>query len=557
MREMKNSRRRIEKGIFSAALLSLALFIGSCTKYEIKEDSLPAGDLTAPTVLSATPGNNSTDISTNSIASVTFSETLNTGTITSSSFTIKQGTTVIPGTVTINGTVVTFTPSSVFSANTQYTGTITTAAKDVAGNAMASDFTWIFTTAAVADVTAPTILSVLPSVNATSAAINTMPSVTFSEAMNAGTITNASFTIKQGTSVVAGTITYSNNIATFTPSTSLQASKVYTGTITTAAKDVSGNALASNYTWSFTTSALADETAPSVLSVSPAQNATSVAVNNKPMVTFSEAMNQSTVTSSTFLLKQGATTVPGTVTGSGSTATFSPTTALVNNTVYTATITSAAKDVSGNTLAANYTWSFTTASITDATAPTVLSVSPAQNATSVAVNYKPMVTFSEAMNQSTVTSSTFTLKQGSTTIAGTVTGSGSAATFTPSAALSNNTVYTVTITAGVKDAAGNSMASNYSWSFTTVTATTSGKSFSADVAPILNLCNTCHTHKWTPSSNSSTFYTNMVNAGYVVPASPTTSKIYSKINNGHPSSGVTTTQKNTILTWMTEGSKNN
>ena len=205
----------------------------------------------------------------------------------------------------------------------------------------------------------------------------------------------------------------------------------------------------------------------------------------------------------------------------------------------------------------NYTWSFTTVAASDATPPTVLSVSPAHNATSIAVTSKPMVTFSEAMNHATVTSSTFTLKQGSTTVQGTVTGSGSTATFTPAAGLANNTVYTATITTGVKDAAGNSMASNFSWTFTTVTATTSGKSFSADVMPVLNLCNSCHTHNWNVSSTATTFYTNLVNEGYVNPTSPTTSKIYREINSGHPSSTVTTTQKNTIITWMTEGSKNN
>jgi hypothetical protein len=375
--------------------------------------------------------------------------------------------------------------------------------------------------------------------------------------MNVSTITSASFTLKQGTTIVAGTVIYSDNKATFTPSTSLQASKLYTATITTAVKDIAGNALATNYSWSFTTSATADVTAPTVLSVSPVMNATSVAVSIKPTVSFSEAMNSGTITSTSFNLKNGTTNVPGTVSSSGSTATFSPASPLGNNIVYTATITTAAKDAAGNALAANYIWSFTTAPAADATPPTVLSVSPVQNATSVALSAKPMITFSEAMNFATITSSTFTLKQGSTTIAGSVTGSGSTATFTPSAALANNTVYTVTVTTGVKDAAGISMASNFSWNFTTLAATTSGKSFSADVVPILNLCNTCHTHKWTPSSNSSSFYTNLVNAQYVVPATPTTSKIYSKINNGHPSSTVTTTQKNTILTWMTEGSKNN
>ncbi|MGQ9630270.1 MAG: Ig-like domain-containing protein [bacterium] len=40
-------------------------------------------------------------------------------------------------------------------------------------------------------------------------------------------------------------------------------------------------------------------------------------------------------------------------------------------------------------------------------------------------------------------------------------------TFKPSGNLSNGTRYTVTITTGAKDLAGNAMESTYAWSFTT------------------------------------------------------------------------------------------
>ncbi len=100
-----------------------------------------------------------------------------------------------------------------------------------------------------------------------------------------------------------------------------------------------------------------------------------------------------------------------------------PIAALAGSTVYSATVTTAAKDAAGNALAANYTWSFTTASTTvvDVTPPTVKSVVPAVNGTSVATNSKVSVTFSEAMNSATITTTgTFTLKQGNTAVGGTV-----------------------------------------------------------------------------------------------------------------------------------------
>lgn len=111
----------------------------------------------------------------------------------------------------------------------------------------------------------------------------------------------------------------------------------------------------------------------------------------------------------------------------------------------------------------------------DTTPPTVSSSSPANGATGIAVSSAISVTFSEAMDCSTITTSSFTLKDSSNNaVAGSITTcNGAAATFTPSANLGSNKTYTATITTGVMDAAGNAMTNSYSWSFTT-NATTSG-----------------------------------------------------------------------------------
>ena len=77
-------------------------------------------------------------------------------------------------------------------------------------------------------------------------------------------------------------------------------------------------------------------------------------------------------------------------------------------------------------------------------------------------------TFSEQVDPMTISNTTFQLAcPGNAPVSGTVTFSGQTATFDPSASLANNTVYIATITTGVKDTAGNPMANNYVWSFTT------------------------------------------------------------------------------------------
>lgn len=101
----------------------------------------------------------------------------------------------------------------------------------------------------------------------------------------------------------------------------------------------------------------------------------------------------------------------------------------------------------------------------DTTSPTVLSVNPPNETTGVATNSTVTAIFSEAMNASTINTATFTV----TGVTGTVSYAGTTAIFTPDIPLTNNTVYTATITTAVNDLAGNALAENYSWSFTTTT----------------------------------------------------------------------------------------
>ena len=98
-------------------------------------------------------------------------------------------------------------------------------------------------------------------------------------------------------------------MATLTPSSALASSTTYTATVVGGAsgvKDAAGNALATNFTWSFTT---IDTTPPTVSSVSHASGATNVSTSTNVTATFSEAMTACTITTSTVLLRNAATLV--------------------------------------------------------------------------------------------------------------------------------------------------------------------------------------------------------------------------------------------------------
>ena len=76
---------------------------------------------------------------------------------------------------------------------------------------------------------------------------------TFSTPMDPKSITNASFTVRQGANTIDGTVWYSDTTAVFIAPNGLGPNLLYTCTVTTGAKDLAGTAMARNYVWSFTT----------------------------------------------------------------------------------------------------------------------------------------------------------------------------------------------------------------------------------------------------------------------------------------------------------------
>jgi hypothetical protein len=118
----------------------------------------------------------------------------------------------------------------------------------------------------------------------------------------------------------------------------------------------------------FITTLPPDTTPPTVTSVSPANGAAGLSLDTIATVTFSEPMDPASINSSTFELRDASNAlVPATVTIGGETGTITldPISSLVNSMTYTATVKGGAteprvKDVAGNALAANFSWSFTT-----------------------------------------------------------------------------------------------------------------------------------------------------------------------------------------------------
>ena len=349
---MEVMRRYSNCRIGFAAFL-LLVFATGCSDHD-KPGENPT--VTAPTVSSVAPLDAASGACSSTVVTATFSAAMNPASIDGVTFTLTgPGTAAVAGVVSYSASsnTATFTPTSTLALGTIYTATITTGATDAYGIALASNYVWAFTTG-TSPCAPPAVASEIPANAATGVCPATVVTATFSEAMNAATISATTFTLAgPGTTAVAGAVSYAGSTATFTPSSALALNTVYTATITTGAQDPSGNALAANFVWTFTTSTTACA-APTVVSVAPANGATAICPNTLLTATFSEAMQSSTINGTTFTLTgPGTTSVPGTVTyvGSSDVATFSPTSPLALNTLYTATITTGAQDLAGDRLA--------------------------------------------------------------------------------------------------------------------------------------------------------------------------------------------------------------
>lgn len=227
-------------------------------------------------------------------------------------------------------------------------------------------------------------------------------------------------------------------------------------------------------------------TPPTVLSTIAAADATNVDPAKAISATFSKPIDPTSLGKTGITLSgQGSTSIPGTLSYAGTTATFTPDFALPPGTLFTATISKDVADPAGNKLSGNqatypanssYIWHFSTAGVLDNTLPFVTQTSPVANGDNVATSAKISVTFSEAMMPLKMTTANFTLMQGTTPVAGSVSYVGTTATFTPNTPLLINTQYVATISKNVTDLASNGLSgnegilqpSNFVWHFTTV-----------------------------------------------------------------------------------------
>jgi hypothetical protein len=449
-----------------------------------------------PTVTLTSPANGDNEVLRTTTVSAVFSKSMSAVTLNSPATTFQVfldantngfydgGDTLIGGTVAYDdGTkTATFTQSSPpLPWGTKYTARISTAAAATDGLILQSAKVWTFTTT----------MPVYPTIEVRSPAHGTLEvdpgeNVTafFSKDMDGTSVTNATFIVFKdvggvpyhydaGTDALVGaSVTLAPaRLATLNPTVNLDWGTQYTVNVTDEVKDTDGLTMPSTSFWYFTTKI---PVYPVVSSTSPAPDVTGVLPGAVVTATFSKNMGAATINAATFTLTDDVgAPVPGNVTFNGTTgATFTPTTPLTPGKKYTATIhgdgATEVRAEDGLYMLADRTWSFWTS-----TRPAVLSYNPANAAVGVSRAATVKIVFSKNIDPDTLTSTSLVLRHSTgAQVSGSIAyDSGTyTATFTPVSELAY-AAYTATVgsgASGVKDGNGIEMATDITWSFSTV-----------------------------------------------------------------------------------------
>jgi len=350
-------------------------------------------DTTPPTAVTFTPADNATNVTVSDNLTLLFNEAIQ---LTGNAVLKNIGGSIIPSTSTVSGSTLTINPTSNLANNTQYYVEIANGViKDIAGNNYAGfsgNTAWNFTTEVAPDTTPPTAVTFTPADNATNVTVSDNLALLFNEAIQ---LTGNAVLKNIGGSVIPSTSTVSGSTLTINPTSDLANNTQYYVEIANGViKDIAGNNYAGfsgNTTWNFTTETAADTTPPTAVTFTPADNATNVTVSDNLTLLFNEAIQ---LTGNAVLKNIGGSVIPSTSTVTGSTLTINPTSNLANNTQYYVEIANGViKDIAGNNYAGfsgNTTWNFTTE-----TAFSIVSFSPADNATDVAIDQAFTITFNE------------------------------------------------------------------------------------------------------------------------------------------------------------------
>ncbi|MBV5300100.1 MAG: Ig-like domain-containing protein [Rhodoferax sp.] len=345
---------------------------------------LSGSDTVAPTLLSSSPVDGASGVATGSNIVLNFSEAISRGT---GSIVLKTAAGIILETfdaasslrLTLSGSTLTIDPTSTLANSTNYFVTFAAGTvKDLAGNNYAGITNYDFTTAAAAivdDYASTTATTGSVSIGGSSTGIieTSADADWFKVILTAGSTYEFNLVRTTGGLTDPYLVLFNPSAVQVafdddsggSPNARISYTATTNGTYFLAVEDFASGTGA--YTLSALVTAVADTTAPTVASFSPADEAAGVAIASNIVVTFSEAIARGT---GNIVLKTAAgVTVAsfdaassGNLSIAGSTLTINPTADLANSTGYTVEFGAGSiQDLAGNPYVGSTDYNFTTA----------------------------------------------------------------------------------------------------------------------------------------------------------------------------------------------------
>ncbi len=321
-------------------------------------------------------------------------------------------------------------------------------------------------TVTVLDATPPTVIFTSPYDGATDQPLSTSVIIGFSEAMDTASV-EAAITISSGAVITAYNWVFPDDTVTLTLS-NLVYSSMYVINVNATATDASGIPMTSAYFFNFMTTASAgpDIISPEVIYSYPEDGAVDIPIAVVLKVVFSEPMNT--------IMTESAITVDGLPPLgfnwlSNNTLVEITVAPFSYSTAHTLSVSTAAVDAAGNPLSTAYSATFTTEDppVVDIIPPEIIYTDPANGELGVPIAASVYIVFSEPMNTASVEAvGVVTIDQGASISTFVWTHSNTVLELQLSG-VAQGTFYTVTVTTGAEDLAGNPMAADFTLQYTT------------------------------------------------------------------------------------------
>ncbi|RME51052.1 MAG: hypothetical protein D6795_08955, partial [Deltaproteobacteria bacterium] len=452
---------------------------GNALPAEVITTFTTLADEVRPTVVEIEPAEGSEEVETEPIIRVTFSEPLSPITVDVTSFCVILLPEVgeapctptcdarVPGAITLreNATEATLVPRDPLEANAHYQISLTRAITDRAGNPLVPHCVRFAT---ITDRIPPEVVETFPLSGARGVEPPERIEITFSEPIDPDTVTSDHFIVsfeETPDDPLPGAIEGVQAQAFFTPDDPFPAGRTIRFELTDGITDPAGNGLVP-FIGAFSTKP--DTTPPELVEIEPGDGAEGVAVGIEIRAVFSEAIDPATLPGAvTLTAGEGETPVAGTLrlTEGERVLRFTPLSELAEATRHRFTISTAVADVAGNPLAEAIEVEFTTE---DGIPPAVLSVDPPDGATNVPPEVTLHVTFSEPIDEATLTPASVRLTDA---------GGGEVPLFlhlheetldiVPLSPLEGETTHTLHLAGTITDRAGNALEETFSSTFTT------------------------------------------------------------------------------------------